>query len=287
MLKCSLSSEDKRRVSVCNYNHHHMSIHPDRTMAEHDLIYMVSGEWEIWQGDIPYLLREGDILFLSAGHHHYGVKPCSEDVRTIYVHLCALEGDRCQNDLSVSENEFLFPMHFHIPSASPLPLLLKQMVSAYWQQNIYASEQASAYLSLALCEMSSLASENAGLVSHEVLVSRLLQTIESTPDRFFSVEEMCKLINVSRKTLHNYFMEVTGLSPHAYQLDWKLNCAKKLLEEKPEIPLGDLGGLLGFCDEYHFSKMFKLKFSISPRKYAKYITALGGEQLNPNEYHEV
>lgn len=269
MLKCSLSSKEKRRVSVCNYNHHFMVTHPDRVMTEHDLIYMLSGQWEIWQDGIPYLLHEGDVLFLSAGHHHYGVKPCFEEVNTIFVHLCASEDDLCEENPSSSENGFLFPMHFHVPSESPLPLFLKQMVSAYWQQNIYSSEQASAYLTLALCEMSGLASINAASVGREVLVSRLLQAIDSTPNRFFSVDEMCRLINVSRKTLHNYFVQVTGLSPHAYQLDRKLNYAKKCLEDRPEMPLGDLSAQLGFCDEYHFSKMFKLKFSVPPHKYAK------------------
>lgn len=272
MLKCSLSSKEKRKVSVCNYNRHCMVTHPDRVMAEHDLIYMLSGQWEVWQDDIPYLLREGDILFLSAGHHHYGVNPCTEDVTTIYVHLSALEMDFCQEDLSVSENAFLFPMHFHVPSDSPIPLLLKQMVAAYWQQNIYAVEQASAYLTLALCEMSRLPSEKAVAAGRDVLVSRLLHTIESTPDHFYSVDEMCKLIHVSRKTLHNYFKEVTGMSPHAYQLNHKLKSAKLLLETEPQIPLDDLVRRFGFCDEYHFSKMFKLAFSISPRKYAKSIS---------------
>lgn len=269
MLKCSLSSKEKRRVSDCNYNHHYMVAHPDRIMAEHDLIYMLSGQWEVWQDDTPYLLQKGDILFLSAGHHHYGVNPCTEEVNTIYVHLSALEMDLCREGLAVSENEFLFPMHFHVPSDSPIPLLLKQMVAAYWQQSIYAAEQASAYLTLALCEMSRFTSEKAVIAGRDVLVSRLLHTIESTPDHFYSVDEMCKLINVSRKTLHNYFKGITGMSPHAYQLNHKLKSAKLLLEKEPQIPLDDLARRFGFCDEYHFSKMFKQKFAVSPRKYTK------------------
>ena len=272
MLKCSLSSKEKRRVSVCNYNHHYMVTHPDRVMAEHDLIYMLSGQWEVWQDGTPYLLHEGDILFLSAGHHHYGINPCTEEVNTIYVHLVAFEADLLREDLAVSKNEFLFPTHFHVPSDSPIPLLLKQMVTAYWHQNIYTAEQASAYLTLALCEMSLLTSEKAVVAGRDVLISRLMNTIESTPDHFYSVDEMCKLINVGRKTLHNYFKDVTGMSPHAYQLNHKLKGAKLLLEKEPQISLGDLARRFGFCDEYHFSKMFKQEFSVSPRKYAKTIS---------------
>jgi len=271
MLKCLLESHPKRRISVCNYNHHHLVAHPDRIMQEHDLIYMLSGEWEVWQDGIPYLLREGDLLLLSAGHHHYGVKPCTDDVHTIYVHFNARKTDACCEDPVPSENEFLFPIHFHPPAGSRIPHLLKQMVSAYWQQNIYASEQANAYLALLLCEMSVSTFEKTVLAGHDELIKRLLRTIESTPDHFYSVDELCGLINTSRKTLHNYFKKNTGMSPHAYQLKIKLKSARELLEKEPQIPLEDLVRRFGFCDEYHFSKMFKREFSVPPRKYAKSI----------------
>ena len=256
---------------MCNYNHHHLVAHPDRIMLEHDLIYMLSGEWEVWQDGIPYLLREGDLLLLSAGHHHYGIQPCASEVHTIYVHFNAVKTDACCEDPAPSENEFLFPVHFHPPAGSRIPQLLKQMVAAYWQQNIYASEQANAYLALLLCEMSISASEKTVLAGHDELIQRLLRTIESTPDHFYSVDELCGLINTSRKTLHNYFKKVTGMSPHTYQLKIKLKGARELLEKEPQIPLEDLVRRFGFCDEYHFSKMFKREFSVPPRKYAKSI----------------
>ena len=60
--------------------------HPDRVMEEHDLIYLVDGEWEVFEEGTPYLLRAGDVLILTAGRHHYGERPCRDRTRTIYIH---------------------------------------------------------------------------------------------------------------------------------------------------------------------------------------------------------
>ena len=283
MLNCFLSAKEKRNVSLSNYNHHHHFIHADRIMQEHDLIYMMSGEWEVWQDDVPYLLHEGDILFLSAGHHHYGLKPCTSEVDTIYIHFSALPSDRCSEELFTNKNEFLFPTHLHLPVGSGIPLLLKQLVAAYWQQHIYAFEEANAFLSLVLCEMSLLAAEKAVQLGTDELVKRLLHTIESTPNRFYSVDELCELINVSRKTLHNYFKQICGMSPHAYQLDYKLQSARRLLEKEPDTPLETIVRKYGFCDEYHFSRMFKKAFSLPPRKYAKSIQNLHRDSSSNKE----
>lgn len=67
--------------------------HPNRVMEDHDLIYLLEGEWEIRQeppgGGEPdcYTLHEGDVLILEAGRHHDGLRPCRDGTRTVYLHV--------------------------------------------------------------------------------------------------------------------------------------------------------------------------------------------------------
>ena len=82
---------------------------------------------------------------------------------------------------------------------------------------------------------------------------------------FYSVEELCGILHVSRKTLQNYFVAYTGLSPHAYQISAKLEQARALIERSPEIKLHEIASRYGFCDEYHFSKMFKARYGFPPK----------------------
>ena len=74
-----------RRVSAASYIAYKApSQHPDRIMQEHDLVYFLEGEWEVYQDNIPYLLRRGDVLLLHGGRHHYSKRPCLAGTNTIY-----------------------------------------------------------------------------------------------------------------------------------------------------------------------------------------------------------
>ena len=272
MLKCMLSASSKRQIFDCRFNSHLSEVHPDRTVRYHDLIYIIDGDWEIWQDDIAYTMHAGDVLFLAAGHHHYGTMVCTKEVRTIFTHFESHPDAVCKDGLTPKDSTYFFPVHLGVPSDNQIPFLFRSMVSCYWQQNIYAADQAAAYLSLILCELSLFTPNKTSIISNEELVQRLIRMFISTPHRFYSIDELCALICVSRKTLHNYFKEVTGLSPHAYQIRSKLLSARQAIEKNPHINIGELVTQYGFCDEYHFSKMFKKEFGIPPRKYGKEIS---------------
>ena len=268
-MKCQLATGFQRRIVDCNYNQHYLEKHADRCIDFHDLIYVLEGEWEIYQDETPYLLHKGDLLLLSAGHHHYGLEPCTQRVKTIYVHFDASEHDECGDDFTHNGNAFLLPTHLSVPADTQVPYLLKSLLTAYWEKSSYASEKASAYLSLLLCEITRISSGEALFVDKKELVNRMLRTIAANPNRFYSINELCELIHVSRKTLHNYFFQTTGMAPHAYQLKRKLNHAKRRLEKNPTQSLDEIVAYYGFCDEYHFSKQFKKEFGQSPKQYAK------------------
>ena len=62
-------------------------IHPDRTMKEHDFLYMLDGSWEICEDHETYQMQTNDLLILPAGRHHYGQKLCNPGNRHMYLHV--------------------------------------------------------------------------------------------------------------------------------------------------------------------------------------------------------
>lgn len=266
MLNCILSSFERRYLMDCNYNLHVSIPHYNRAMDCHDLIYLIDGEWEIWQDDTPYLIHSGDMLFLSANHHHYGKKSCVGTARTMYAHIPAISKDYLSDETVTARDVFFFPTAFSLPENSVIPELFDKMIDSYWSKTIHSAEQASAYLSLMLCEISQLFSNRSAHSEKNEMIERLLRTIENAPNRFFTNDEMCDLIHVSRKTLHNYFMEVTGQSPRDYQISAKLAKVKNLVDQCSGITLKELAMQYGFCDEYYLSKLFKMRYGYSPKR---------------------
>ena len=66
-------------------------IHPNRIMKEHDFLYMLDGNWEIFEDGVPYLMTTDDLLILPAGRHHYGKKMCNPGNRHMYIHVLPTE----------------------------------------------------------------------------------------------------------------------------------------------------------------------------------------------------
>ena len=268
MLHYTFPSSGGRKVLGCDRNFLESSIHPDRIMDEHDLIYMISGEWEIFQDEIAYTIKAGDFLLLFAGLHHYGIKQSSPDVSTYYIHFSKLASDCAVPDKNVTADKsvYSFPATMALPAGGALPSLMERVIACYWSRDIYAQNRASAYLELVLCELSAVYAGGTALAGASELVERLIMSIRLNPERFYSVGELATMINVSPKTLYNYFIREKGMPPHEYQLTCKLDAAESEMFRKPDITLRELASRYGFCDEYHFAKCYKAKFGHPPKR---------------------
>lgn len=71
---------------------------------------------------------------------------------------------------------------------------------------------------------------------------------------------------LSRTVFFSRFRERTGMSPSRYMQELKLASAKTTLETT-SISIKEIAASLRFYDEFHFSKIFKQRYGVSPRKF--------------------
>ena len=57
------------------------------------------------------------------------------------------------------------------------------------------------------------------------------------------------------------------MTPCQYQQRYKLEQAAQMLLLYPDMPLAAVAENLGFCDEFHLSRVFKQRYGLSPRSY--------------------
>ena len=98
-----------------------------------------------------------------------------------------------------------------------------------------------------------------------VLVRRAIEISESCagPVR---IAELCVVLRVSPGTLENAFKSVTGVTPHAFFLRWRLNQARKVLlrEDAERRKVTDIALSLGFSELGRFAVRYREMFGESP-----------------------
>jgi len=79
----------------------------------------------------------------------------------------------------------------------------------------------------------------------------------------FSVESLCKEMNMSHSQLHRKITALTGLSPVKFIRDRRLSISKSLLRNK-ELSINLIATQVGFQDPGYFSRIFKQEVGVTP-----------------------
>ncbi len=262
MLFNFLDQKTRRVISTCNYNQHIDTVHPDRVMEEHDLIYIRDGNWSISQDKIDYVLHPGDVILLQGGHHHYGTVPCAGTVNTCFVHFNSVPRDKVSTKEGQETDCYSFPIVVSCKGKPMIERCFYKIIQAYWSDDRYARQKASAWLELCLCELGEQETADAG----NGMAEEIKRLIKMTPERFISNAEFAEKYCCCIRTVTTKFKESTGCSLHAWQMRMKCQMAKELLESDPSLTLKEVASVYGFYDEYHFSKSYKKIFGSSPGK---------------------
>lgn len=104
----------------------------------------------------------------------------------------------------------------------------------------------------------------AGLVDR-----RLRRAIEFMHDNFgreLAVEEIASAAYLSEYHFARLFKQITGVTPHVYLANIRLERARKLLAETT-LPISEIASAVGHQSQSHFTKMFKSVTGVTPRVY--------------------
>ncbi|MBN8877732.1 MAG: response regulator [Sphingobacteriales bacterium] len=101
----------------------------------------------------------------------------------------------------------------------------------------------------------------------ENLLTKVINYIErniDSPD--LTVEDLSKQLYMSRGSLYSKILILTGETPIEFIRTIKLKKAKLLLE-KSELKIAEIGYAVGYSSPNYFARAFKAKYNISPSEY--------------------
>lgn len=83
-----------------------------------------------------------------------------------------------------------------------------------------------------------------------------------------SIEELAQIAGCSPATVHRLFIKHNGVSPGRWMTLQRLARAQTLLQTT-SLPVKEVATRIGIPDPYHFSRLFKQSFGLSPKAYQK------------------
>lgn len=82
-----------------------------------------------------------------------------------------------------------------------------------------------------------------------------------------TLDEMAAQACLSRYHFVRTFKRMVGMTPHAWQLDQRIQCARGLLDQG--MGLAEAALQLGFADQSHFQRAFKQRVAATPGDYMR------------------
>lgn len=100
------------------------------------------------------------------------------------------------------------------------------------------------------------------------LIEKLIDEIMANPHKWWTIDEMAKVVDMPKVSFNRFFSSQTGLTPKKYVDKLKMEYAKEKLENTKQT-LNEISEKLGYNNPFHFSKRFKQLTGFSPKEYRK------------------
>lgn len=81
-----------------------------------------------------------------------------------------------------------------------------------------------------------------------------------------SLIELSELVQLSPHHFRKLFQQSMGISPHKYLLQCRIEKAKQLLADE-QLTIAEVGQIVGFFDQSHFTNTFRRYTNYTPRQY--------------------
>jgi AraC family transcriptional regulator len=234
--------------------------------SQTSIAVVVNGTFQYRTSTGRELMTPGSLLLGNAGEsftcgHQHGVGD-----RCISFHY----SDELRDDFQLRDE----PRHFKIPRIPPIrslsPLVADvsmlprgDMDRAMFQELAFRVFEQATYLQHGLAGR-----QRASDPSSLARVTRVLRSIEATPEASHELSEMAEMARLSPYHFLRCFDELTGTTPRQYLLRMRLRQAALRLKRESTKVLG-IALDCGFGDVSNFNRAFRAEFGESPRSYRR------------------
>ncbi len=262
------------------------------------LIYISEGRCQITTDNTEYILNEGQLLIIPAGHH-YIRKPVENEFCTLYYAHITLPGRlvepseaaklRSERQAEHEQTPFtgaeLESPHLYMSpqlcdlrsSGEDIPALYEGAISAKLKNapDFRTTEAMNIIRILLLAARSGAPEADAPRSEPERLTNVKLQKvfayIHLHAKESVTLDDLCGVCNFSKQHLIRVFNSEFGMPPKTYIQNYRINCAKELFYRNPHVSVKEVADEMGFADQHYFSRLFTRLSGVTPTAYKNHL----------------
>lgn len=221
------------------------------------LYYVESGEGFLEWGGTVHTMKSGDVFLIPAGlTYNYW---CDNAMRKLYFHINIYKPNKydlmldCKScaRLTVDSSKIKQIIGLYKSKAFIDALVLKQEI-----------------FRTVIRSLKSIDLPDTVAISYSPVVQDAINFVEQNLSMSLSCRKIAQFLYISESKLSKAFKSETGISIGKYIDDLILFSAEKMLL-KSDMSISQISERLGFCDQFYFSRKFKLRYGETPRKYRK------------------
>ncbi|CAM3326582.1 MULTISPECIES: AraC family transcriptional regulator [Saccharibacillus] len=215
----------------------------------------------------PYELEAGDAFLIRPGRL---VSYAADPLHPWRYRWISFAGPLAEEAVHAAG---LTPQHpvFRPAAVSDIPRLLSDTLESFRSRRAGAHLASLGYLYLILAAAEDVVRGDSALPAADTAGSLAVkQMIRYMTDQYahpVSIEDMCQSLGYNRAYLSRLFKQDTGVAPVTYLLRLRIDKARGLLRERPDLSIQQIASSVGLTDPLYFSRQFQRLHGQSPTAY--------------------
>ena len=242
------------------------------------LVVVLSGMGRYKVGEKIYSIKEGDVLIVNPTEWHTSLTVDTEEVPTREMiigfseiqlqgyekNYLPLAGDGHVMHTAGEARQKLFKICASMESENTVDKQGRYyMMKAYLMQLLVllTREQAE--------PVSTYQSYSFETINKKYVVEQILNYFEDHYNEKVSLDRIAENMSLSAFYISKIFKSETGDTPIRHLINIRLEKAREILLEDKERSIQEVAACVGYDDAYHFSKLYKKHFGVSPSQTRK------------------
>ena len=250
-----------------------------------ELVVIMKGRGRFYINGQEYQVKEGNVILLNPGTWHYSLpeQGTARGQTECYMAFTDVEYKNCPKGF--------LPMFHDYQMIVELPEALKK--DMFYLCNAIAREANScatgryfmmkAYLIQVLCLLERFQEQERKMdkaqmkervsgcefksINKKYVVQRIMDYMENHYQEKISLDRIAANMYLSSYYISKIFKSETGDTPINFLISLRMKKARELLDEAQDASIQEVAAAVGYEDAYHFSKLFKKYFGLSPLYY--------------------
>jgi AraC family transcriptional regulator len=232
---------------------------------------LLSGEMLATVGANQYGFSAGQIALINIGETH---KAVAEDFEFLSVSINPILIDELVSEIGLTRTSAEVVFRSSLVNDDTIQAIARLIAVELAQEKIGHSQMLDSLVRqlaihllrthLTVRKSAQIELSRAGFVDRRL--RRAVEFMHDNYGRELTLEEIAAAAYLSEFHFARLFKQITGLTPHVYLANFRIERARKLLVET-RIPIIEIAAMVGYQSQSHFTKIFKSITGLTPRTY--------------------